>query len=195
MKHQHAFRIKKDTGKGPVLHFPKINQMLYMLIVCALIVYMVLSRGIGGEYQALEQLRVAGALGCDRSGDGIVLSASVKTPGEDAPPLRLLAEGSGIRTALDGLERQLPEGELVFSHVLYALVGQDFARENVEPLLRYAERDRSLRLGVGLFLTDRRAADPVALGRTPAAGSARRLWSAGRATARPRMAETPVPAK
>ena len=141
----------------------KPRSILCLVMAGILAGVLVIGHGISGEYSALEQLRVVRVIGCDRSPEGgTALSAAVEKPGEDAAPLRLKEAGLSVREAVAALENRNVDGELVFSHVQYAVVGRDCAADSILPLLRYAEWEEHFRLGIWLFLSDAGAAELVA---------------------------------
>ena len=103
--------------------------------------------------QELGQLQLIQTLGIDRlGGEGVRLSAaSGADVGERAPAI-LSAEGRSVSEALELLQKYSPRESLYFAHTQFLLLGEDCARDGVEPWLDYVLRMPQMRTGAQLFL-------------------------------------------
>ena len=98
----------------------------------------------------VEQLQLVRTLGFDAAGGGVIVSASSGPEGGES--LRLAALGETCTDAVKKLRHWSAREELFFSHVRFALVGEDAARRGIGPVLDYFERGTQTPLDLPLLV-------------------------------------------
>ena len=102
--------------------------------------------GINANYRSIERLLTVEALGLDAAAGGVVLSAATGSAG--GAPLLLRRGGDSLLSAMEQLQDYADAGQLFFAHTRFLVLGEDYARAGLAPLLDYVERDMHLRTGV-----------------------------------------------
>jgi len=100
----------------------------------------------------VEQLQLIQTLGCDVRGDGVTVSASSGPQPGGGEGVRLAAGGESIPAAIRNLQHWSAREELFFSHVRYAVLGEDAARRGAGPLLDYFERSTQTPMNLPLLV-------------------------------------------
>ena len=112
-----------------------------------------------GEYRELDQLVLVDALGVDRRGEGLVVTAAASS--EDGP-IRLRAGADTVRRALAELQSYTEKQFMFYGHTRHLLLGEADAGACLERCLEFAERSDEVRLDTWLFLVrDGTAEDAV----------------------------------
>lgn len=107
---------------------------------------------IYSSYREIEHLLPVQTLGLDRSPQGLRLSVSFAQSGQGSDPGIISREGGSISQAMNSLQDYSAAGQLYYSHTQNVLLGEDYARQGLSPLLDYLARDGRMRLGVQLFV-------------------------------------------
>jgi len=113
--------------------------------------------GLRESHPPLEAVEAVQTLGLDAS-DGT--RASVTT-GADAEAERLDETARTLTLALDGLRARSAHGGLFYGHTQYLLLGEDYARAGIQPLLDLTARSAELRLVTPVYVLRGTAADAV----------------------------------
>lgn len=113
----------------------------------------------------VEQLRLIQVMGMDGSARGLrVILAASPGPQEESAPL-YSGQGSSVAQALEDAKSQAPDQELFCGHLRQLLAGEDLARRDLEPLLRYVCRSADARLDMPLYLVSGGSAQDLMDGR------------------------------
>lgn len=102
--------------------------------------------------RAAERLLPVQTLGWDGQPGRAAVSLSAPGVGADEGPMLLTGRGESLYAALQDAQRAAPREELFFAHVRFAAVGEDAARESVQPVLDYFERSPQTRLDLPLLI-------------------------------------------
>ena len=115
--------------------------LLLQLLLCS-------GCGIWKQHPPLEAVETAETVGLDL--DAQVTASATTGSGEDDE--RFTASGETVPLALDALQSRSLHGGLFYGHTQYLLLGEDFARAGIQPLLDYAARSAELRLLTPVFI-------------------------------------------
>ncbi len=112
-----------------------------------------------GEYRELDQLVLVDALGVDRRGEGLVVTAAASSADG---PIRLRAGAATVRRALAELQSYTEKQFMFYGHTRHLLLGEADAGACLERCLEFVERSDEVRLDTWLFLVrDGTAEDAV----------------------------------
>ena len=100
----------------------------------------------------VEQLQLIQTLGYDSREGEITLSVSSGSGPAGESASLLAATGRSVTDAIRHLQAWSAREELFFAHVRFAAVGEEAAREGIEPLLDYLERSTQTPLDLPLFV-------------------------------------------
>ena len=117
--------------------------------------------GFFASRRNMEHLRPIQTISLDRSGEGLVMGVSSGIGPEDAPPLVMKCEASGIEAAISRLQSYSPEDELFYAHVRYILLGESMGGRSILPVLDWVERSPAMRMDTEMLLVRGSAADTL----------------------------------
>ena len=127
------------------------------LLACMLCLCICLSTaGCGSiytNYKEIEQLQVIQTMGLDYKAGGVSLSlATAFDPKALNGPARLFSDAPGITTAFERVRKYSFEEELFFAHINSLLLGEEAAREGIDPYLMYICRSPDIRIDIPVFV-------------------------------------------
>lgn len=103
------------------------------------------------HYREVEQLRILQALGLDRSGSGVLVTLAAQAE-EGGGALCYTGAGESVSAAIEQAKERSVEEELFTGHLRWLLIGEDAAREGMEPFLSYICRSPDARMDMPLFV-------------------------------------------
>ena len=110
-----------------------------------------------------ERLLLIQTMGLDRRGDGqLEMSVSSGLGPDDAPALVMSTAASGIEDGIARLQNYSPENQLFYAHVQYLLLGERFARTDLDSVIRWVDRSPTLRMDTDMLIVRGDARDAVA---------------------------------
>ena len=122
-------------------------------LVAALLLPAVLLSGCAGlRPREADRLLVVQTVGWDTEGETQILSLSVPRDDARGGPVRLTGRGPTVLSALRDARQTAPREELFYAHIRFAAVGENAARQGLQPLLDAMERSPQTRLDVPLLI-------------------------------------------
>lgn len=126
---------------------------------------------IYSNYREIEELMIVRTMGFDLSDEGIRLSVSAGASGngsessDDAAARSALhAEAPGVSLAMGTIQDYSAREDLFFAHTSYLVIGEDAAREGLDPILSFIKRSAFMRLDVPVFAVLKGEASGLILG-------------------------------
>ncbi|MCD8340990.1 MAG: hypothetical protein LUC87_02410 [Clostridiales bacterium] len=117
--------------------------------------------GCGSDFlpkgREITQIELVRTLAVDRAEDGmtqVTAAGGVRSDpegGDSQPPVVLAAQGLTVAAGCLTI-RTAGEHTVSYSHVLECLIGEDMARQSLEPIVDYLERDYDTRMDTKLFI-------------------------------------------
>ena len=108
--------------------------------------------GVLSNSMELENLRLVQTMGFDTDEAGIRLSASTGTIDADGGKVLVSRPGETVAKAMESVQRYVPDGRLYFSHSLFVVISEELAREGVDVILDYMQRDAHMRMDTGFLV-------------------------------------------
>lgn len=128
-----------------------MKKYILYIILCA--IFLSGCGSIYSNYREVEQLLVIETMGFDSLPGGVRLTlASGLNSGGMQGPIKLSGTGATISAAMDQARNYSFEDELFCSQTNSILIGEDAARENMEPYLSYICQSPILRTDVPVFI-------------------------------------------
>jgi len=125
----------------------------YILYIMLCAIFLSGCGSIYSNYREVEQLLVIETMGFDSLPGGVRLTlASGLSSGGMQGPIKLSGTGATISAAMDQARNYSFEDELFCSQTNSILIGEDAARENMEPYLSYICQSPILRTEVPVFI-------------------------------------------
>lgn len=121
------------------------------------------SGSIFENYRDIELLRPIQTLGMDLTDDGATsLSVSVGPgAGPDQKPILMTARGPSITGAISRLQDYSASEDLFYSHIKYAILGEEAAKGAFQHYMDYMERSPYTRLGIAMFVVHEGTAEEL----------------------------------
>lgn len=107
---------------------------------------------IYSNYREIEQLLVIETMGFDQRPGGVEISLAAGISPGSREPVRLTGSGRTISAAMDNARNFSFEDELFCDQTNAILIGEDTARESMEPYLSYICQSPILRTDVPVFI-------------------------------------------
>lgn len=122
--------------------------------IAALTLALLLLGGCSAPLHArqLENLQPVQTVGFDGAPGAVTVSVSDRKSTQDEAAVRMSAQGASVVRACEELQSFGARGELFFSHVKFALIGEDAAAEGISEVLDWFCRSTQTRLILPLFL-------------------------------------------
>ncbi len=131
-----------------------MKRFSFLIVICTLIPALCLS-GCGSlyaNYREVEQLRIMQTLGLDRSPGGVTVTLAAAAQPGGAAPLCFSGTGESISAAMESVRLHAVEEDLFTGHLKHILIGEEAARQGIEPFLSYICRSPDARMDMPLFL-------------------------------------------
>ena len=133
--------------------------------------------GCGGtsiyaNYREVETLDLIHAVGVDKSGGEISVTACSGKGKDDIEPTLFKNTAKSLARALDELYKSSSKEDVLFYHTEHFVVGEEAAREGINKYLDYAAMAKNLRLRTNLFIVKGNTAKELITKTTKAKGSA-----------------------
>ena len=131
-----------------------MRKLFYLIIIFVLSTALLLS-GCGSlyaNYREVEQLRVMQTLGIDRAPGGVSVTLAAAAPPGGAVPLCFSGTGESVSAAVESARRHAVEEDLFTGHLKHILIGEEAARQSIDPFLSYICRSPDARMDMPLFL-------------------------------------------
>ena len=104
------------------------------------------------NYREVEQLRVMQTLGIDRAPGGVTVTlAAAADPGGEVP-LCFSGTGESVSAAVESARLHAVEEDLFTGHLKHILIGEEAARQSIDPFLSYICRSPDARMDMPLFV-------------------------------------------
>ena len=104
------------------------------------------------NYREVEQLRVMQTLGIDRAPGGVTVTlAAAADPGGEVP-LCFSGTGESVSAAVESARLHAVEEDLFTGHLKHVLIGEEAARQSIDPFLSYICRSPDARMDMPLFV-------------------------------------------
>lgn len=124
--------------------------LVLLLIICILPLY-----GCGSvyaNYREVEQLRVMQTMGLDLAPGGVSVTLAAAEDRSGSAPLCFSGTGESISAAIEAARLHSVEEDLFTGHLKHILIGEDAARQSIEPYLSYICRSPDARMDMPLFI-------------------------------------------
>ena len=136
--------------------------LAYTIILCMIPLTQLTgcSQNLVSDQLDIERFLPVQTMGFDKVGDTLVVSLA--TSGEqNTSALVMKTPGPNIESALTRLQDYSPKDELYYEHVQYIILGEDLAKDGIEPLLDWVERSPSMRMDTNVFLVKGSAEEAI----------------------------------
>jgi len=107
---------------------------------------------IHANYREVEQLRIIQTLGLDRSPGGVRVTLAASADRSGDAPLCFDGLGESVSSAIDNARIRSVEEDLFTGHLKHILIGEEAARQSVEPYLSFICRSPDGRMDMPLFI-------------------------------------------
>ncbi|MBQ9250097.1 MAG: hypothetical protein IJ179_06990 [Oscillospiraceae bacterium] len=124
--------------------------LVLLFIICILPLYGCSS--IYANYREVEQLRVMQAMGLDRTPGGVTVTLAAAEDRSGNAPLCFSGTGESISAAIEAARLHSVEEDLFTGHLKHILIGEEAARQSIEPYLSYICRSPDARMDMPLFI-------------------------------------------
>lgn len=104
------------------------------------------------NYREISRLQLIQTVGLDSRDRKLTLTVASGKPADGSAPAIISREAGSIALAMNAIQDYGAGKQLYFSHVRYAVAGEDFARDGMSAFLDYIERDVRMRMGTDLFI-------------------------------------------
>ena len=124
--------------------------LVFLFIICILPLYGCSS--IYANYREVEQLRVMQSMGLDRTPGGVAVTLAAAEDRSGNAPLCFSGTGESISAAIEAARLRSVEDDLFTGHLKHILIGEEAARQSIEPYLSYICRSPDARMDMPLFI-------------------------------------------
>lgn len=124
-------------------------------LLCSIVLFSLLLSGCGSihaNYREVEQLRIIQTLGLDRTPGGVRVTLAASADRSGDAPLCFDGLGESVSSAIDNARVRSVEEDLFTGHLKHILVGEEAARQSVEPYLSFICRSPDGRMDMPLFI-------------------------------------------
>ena len=128
--------------------FPAIRLKLFLasaLLLCG-------CGSLYANYREVEQLRVMQTLGIDRAPGGVTVTLAAAAGPGGAVPLCFSGTGESVSAAVESARLHAVEEDLFTGHLMHILIGEEAARQSIDPFLSYICRSPDARMDMPLFV-------------------------------------------
>lgn len=104
------------------------------------------------NYREISQLQLIQTIGLDSHDQKLTLTVASGKPADGSAPAIISREAGSVALAMNAIQDYGASKQLYFSHVQYAVAGEEYARAGMSAFLDYIERDVRMRMGTDLFV-------------------------------------------
>ncbi len=104
------------------------------------------------NYREVEQLRVMQTLGLDPAPGGVAVTLAAAADRGGSASVCFTGRGESVSTAIEAARAHSAEEDLFTGHLRHVLIGEEAARQGLEPFLSYICRSPDMRMDMPLFV-------------------------------------------